>query len=133
MTTSSDSAVEYYFFPGDIYLSINGVRFDAAWGWVPVIGFGLRLCDAVKSLHQETSVASVLFTESEDQLLLERRGDYVSVAATYTNQNRSTSLAELTTAAREFLLRAYGELQERFPRLGENRELRDRIHLIRAS
>lgn len=119
--------IEYYLFPGDVFFEALGVNFDAAWGWVPVLGFALRLAEACQRLEEGDLLTSVTFTESDDAINFVRNARTVMISATYVSTAAEAPVDALGYAARQFLSRVHGELCARFAGLEQNVELADRI------
>src|SRR3990172_1056919 len=108
--------LDYYLFCGSIIFRIEGVTFDAIWGWVPVMDFATQLfeisCD-VKS----GETRRLEFTESDAALSFSRLGEQVAVHANYSTGAARVPVQELKIAAKKFLSRVVTDFATKWPEL----------------
>lgn len=111
-----DACVEdifYEYFLGDIYISVAGARFDADWGWVPIIDFGICLRAIAKVLcegENHSELETFEFTESDAALHFLRQGREIRVSSNYSSEIGKVSLKEFDLATKQLAQRLYEEL-----------------------
>jgi hypothetical protein len=116
--TLSDLTTE--FFAGDVFFRVDDACFDAAWGWVPLLGdFAIPLHDIPQQI-QDGEIQTITFLENAESLSFKRDGQFIEITATYTDASARVCLEELRSTSRSFMHRILSDLSERWPDLALN-------------
>lgn len=119
-----DWAYVYDAFPGDVHVLVNGKDLSAAWGWVTILYFALRLRRAV-SEAEASGVGVVDFTESELTLVLSRADGDIEVRADWVPEPAFVELGELRSASDAFAARVRTDFERTYPATIENPRYRE--------
>ena len=132
LIAATNTEIDYYLFCGDVFFRIDDTRFDAAWGWVPVVDYATQLY-LIASEIREGETRYLEYTESEAAIRFRRIGDDVEVAAEYVSANAVVPLYELQVAAKDFIRRVFSDLMSRWPKLAGNPFFNERVKMVEAS
>jgi hypothetical protein len=124
--------LDYHLYCGNIVFRVNGVSFDAAWKWIPVFDFCVRLNEAITQL-QSRKRAVLEFTENEAIIEFESNGSFVFIRASYVRDVARVEFQELREAVRGFSEKLIRELSERWPAVVKTAPFEERLAIIRSS
>jgi hypothetical protein len=123
--TAAKSDLLWSAFPGDVSVSVGAVEISTQFGWVPLLHFAASIIGITEKLSAAGSRAVYSFTEADEQLRFDRGRELIQISASFTPEVLSTSLPELSLAAREFVARLVDELSLHYPRLSRNPAVTD--------
>ena len=130
ISSASHTTLDNHLFCGDVYFRINGVSFDAPWGWIPVISFSMQLCEIVCTIR-EGEVGRLEFTESDDEIRFVKNKDVMNVSCDYSKAHAQVSLSEMRDAGLMFATRIFDELSARWPLLKTNKAFQEKVDHLR--
>lgn len=105
---TSESDLRFDVFLGDVELIIDGCRFAADWGWVPILDFADGMAWISNQLGQGQN-AKFDFTESEGEIVFAlvpaAAPPEVRVSATFSDCESTCGLSDLQDCVRGFVRR----------------------------
>jgi len=123
--TAAKSELWWSGFPGDVSISVGADEISTRFGWVPLLHFAASIVGITEELSPPGSSAVYSFTEADEQLRFDRGRELIQISASFTPEVVSTSLPDLSLAARGFAARLVDELSVRYPRLSQNPAITD--------
>jgi hypothetical protein len=129
LTTATATDLDYYLFCGSVFFQIDGIRFDADWGWIPILDFATQLFLIVSEIN-DGEVRTLEFTESEATIEFQRAGSDIEVSAEYASAMAKVSHHELQQGATAFFRRVLDDLLSRWPQLAANPFFKERRDLL---
>lgn len=110
----------WHYFPSSVGMSAGDLFWETSFTGVPVLHFGLSMVQISESLGGAgESDAQYGFTEADDALTFSRRGESVTVRASFNDIIIRCSLAELRSAVKEFARTITSDLTTRYPALAD--------------
>lgn len=123
--TATRGELLWYFFPGDVDIVTDEGTIEMGFGWVPVLHFGLGLLGATESLSSDGALDQYTFTEADESVTFERRGDRVHIWCSYSPEQVTTTYGEFKLGSQSFMKKTLDDLEARHPSLLSNPAFRD--------
>jgi hypothetical protein len=120
LATAEETDLRYYAATGDIILEKDQTNLSARWGWIPLIDFALAMREIAEALAVTEGSETFEFTESEVTLQFDRRGQEMTISASYVSGKISVPFVAFIEKARDFAQRLDAELLAKRPELGQN-------------
>jgi hypothetical protein len=124
--------LDFYLFCGNILFSVDGVSFDAAWEWIPILNFCVRMNLVLADLNIQGR-ALLEFTENEATILFQMDNASVTITADYAHASARAGLQQLRDAVKDFSARLIHDLAERCPVLLTKSVFQERLDIIRST
>ena len=83
LAAADETDLRYYAATGDIILRNDQVDLSARWGWIPLVDFALALREIANALSVTEGSRIFEFTESDATIQFERRGQNITIGASY--------------------------------------------------
>jgi hypothetical protein len=120
LAIAEETDLRYYAATGDIILRKDQTNLSARWGWIPLIDFALAMREIAKTLAVTEGSETFEFTESEATLQFDRRGQEMTISASYAPGKITVPFTAFIEKARDFAQRLDAELLAKRPELGQN-------------
>ena len=120
LAAADETDLRYCAATGDIILRKGQTDLSARWGWIPLIDFALALREIEEALAVTEGSETFEFTESDATLQFNRRGEEMTISASYTAAKISVPFAVFGEQVRDFARRLDAELLAKRPELKLN-------------
>jgi len=108
--------IRYNFLLGDVIILAGECDFSARWGWVPILDFVCSLKYICTKLCQNENLEMEFeFTESESTLKFSRKGDLLTITASYNQCISTVTFDDFIVKADEFASRLILDVFESYP------------------
>ncbi len=125
LTLADKAALRYDLLLGDIVFEVDGCDFSALWGWIPIIDFAASLRRISSEMTTSKRADAVFeFTESDATLQFQRTNNRVIISASYVPCRAEVPIAEFALAVAAFSRRLVDSIEQKYPSLLQNKELR---------
>jgi len=131
VASATEDDLDYRLFLGDVGLEAEGVKFDASWGWIPVLNFATMVLLALRELAEgDGATADVELTESDDAFHFLRHRDAVEISTSFADGRASVPYGDFASAVISLARRVFDEVATRYPSLLANPVFVQRLELL---
>jgi hypothetical protein len=110
----------WHYFPSSVGMRGGGSSWETGFTWVPVLHFGLSMVQICETLAAAEEVdARYGFTEADESLWFRRRGESVTVQASFDDAVIRCPLVDLQSATKAFARKVISELASIYPALAD--------------
>jgi hypothetical protein len=120
LSSADETELRFYTATGDIILRNDQADLSARWGWIPLIDFAVALWKITEDLTASDGSEMFEFTESDETLQFERRGDAMIIRGSYAAEEITLPFAAFVDQTADFARRLDGDLLAKRPELGSN-------------
>jgi hypothetical protein len=120
LAAADETDLRYYAATGDIILRTDQTDLSARWGWIPLIDFALAMRKIGEALPASEGNETFEFTESEATLQFDRRGQEITITASYAPGEITIPFTAFGEKVRDFAQRLDAELLAKRPELRQN-------------
>jgi hypothetical protein len=120
LAAAEETHLRYDVATGDIVVRKDQTDLSARWGWIPLIDFALALREIAEALATKEGIETFEFTESDATLQFDRRGQEMTISASYAPGEITIPFAAFREQARDFARRLDAELLAKRPELRLN-------------
>ncbi|MGW1818631.1 hypothetical protein ACWCQM_34345 [Streptomyces sp. NPDC002125] len=124
LTTVSSRDLRWYCFLGAWRIERGTTDISPPWGWTPLFDAFHTVLHVMDFARAGTERVQVGFTENDERIRLEHRGDDLVLSPTYTEAEIACPTAEFIDAGHDFIERELGGLVTRHPALALNPAVR---------
>jgi len=115
---------------GNLVFRVGDKDFSADWGWIPLVDLAASFAEIVRKLEAGSASETFEFTESDDWVRFEKKGEKVLVSTSYGEGVGEIALHSASEAVKSFRERLRSELVRKHPQAAHNTAVKNLLGAV---